>query len=235
MSETILYILDDNEASTGFYNEWGWSVYIIHNGIHVLFDADTDPRIISYNAGKLGLNLKNLQVGFLSHHHGDHSGGYRIIGSEKPGLPVYVPPGDASYLEDMGLNPIIVEKPMEIFDGGFSTGPLSSGWIHEHGLIIQTITGPILLVGCSHPGIDNLVDRAVELTGEKLLLVIGGFHEPEKYRIDRIARKTEYIAPTHCSGSRIKNYTLKKYPEKYIAARTGTILRIGDRLETIRF
>ncbi len=235
MVNLYLYVLDDNQPSPGLLNKWGWSVYIEKSGSNILFDTDTDSNIIISNAEKLGVSLEKLDYAFLSHHHGDHSGGFEAIGRFKPGLPIYVPPGDTWYLERYGLRPVIVKEPVEIAPGEWSTGPLSRDWIHEHGLIIRSKPGPILIVGCSHPGIDRLVDRAVEIAGGKLFLVIGGFHSPPRWMIDRIAPNTAYIAPAHCSGEEVKQYVKTRYGEKYVAVRTGTILRISESLETVRY
>jgi len=47
---------------------------------------------------------------------------------------------------------------------------------NEYGLILETKQGSVLIVGCSHPRVDKLAHRVVEVIGEKPLLVIGGFH-----------------------------------------------------------
>jgi len=228
-----LLILDDNVGSPGLLNEWGWSVYIDFSNYKVLFDADTSPQVIKYNSSKLGVDLGGLEWGFLSHHHRDHSGGFEYVALVKPGLTVYVPPGDTSYLERIGLTPIVVEEPYRIREDVWSTGSLNayyrSDLLWEHGLVVKTSQGPVLIVGCSHPGVDVLAEKAYEVTGEKLYLVIGGFHAPSREELDRLAELTRYIAPTHCSGDDAKRYVERNYSDKYVKVKTGSNIVISSK------
>ncbi|MBS6397024.1 MAG: MBL fold metallo-hydrolase [Clostridiales bacterium] len=77
---------------------------------------------------------------------------------------------------------------------------------HEQYLIVTEGDQKVLLSGCSHKGIYNVVQWAAE---EKVDVVIGGFHfmtlQPEEYgRMDRTAEKLlEYPAvyyTCHCTG-----------------------------------
>lgn len=224
-----LVVLNDNIGAPGLLNTWGWSIYIETSRYRVLFDADSSPDIIRYNALQLGIDLGDIDFGFLSHHHGDHSGGYRALGEEKPYLQVYVPRGDTSYLAGWGLKPVVVYEPAKIGDGSYSTGSLWSGSLWEHGLVLKGFTeSPILVVGCSHPGIDVVARRAAEITGEKLLLVIGGFHEPEKWRLDNLMKYARYIAPTHCSGKETVEYINKRARGRLVRVRTGSIITVDS-------
>ena len=224
-----LVVLNDNVGAPGLLNEWGWSIFIETGRYNVIFDADSSPRIIRYNAEQLGIDLGSIDYGFLSHHHGDHSGGYKALAEAKPGLTVYVPRGDTSYLARWGLKPVVVDEPTRIREGSYSTGSLWSGFLWEHGLVLKGFTkAPVLVVGCSHPGIDVIAKKAVEITGEKLLLVTGGFHGPEKWRLDNLLEYAEYIAPTHCSGREAVEYIDRKAPGRLVRARTGSIIRVDS-------
>ncbi|GAB6135020.1 hypothetical protein JCM16307_05680 [Thermococcus prieurii] len=37
---------------------------------------------------------------------------------------------------------------------------------------------------------------------------------------------TEFIAPAHCSGEEAKAYVRRKYPEKFVAVRTGSVIEL---------
>ncbi len=225
-----LVILDDNVGSPGLLNEWGWSVFIVGDEWVALFDADTDSKVIEYNAEKLGVDLGRLDYAFLSHHHGDHSGGFKYIGRLKPGLKIYVPPGDTWYLSSWGLKPVIVSEAMSVAEDAWSTGPLRSYSLYEHALAINVDNhGLVVIVGCSHPGVDNLTYRAREVSGiSSVYLVMGGFHGPTHEELDNIAKVSKHIAPAHCSGEDAKEYVRRKYGDKYVGVRTGFILEIGD-------
>ncbi|WP_245610360.1 hypothetical protein [Thermococcus celericrescens] len=92
---------------------------------------------------------------------------------------------------------------------------------------METPSGLVVIVGCSHPGVDRLTKAVLEVSGhEKAHLVIGGFHYPLARTLDRLSELSEFIAPAHCSGEEAKAYVLKKYPEKFVGVRTGSVLEI---------
>ncbi|ADI32418.1 MBL fold metallo-hydrolase [Staphylothermus hellenicus] len=225
-----MIVLNDNVGRPGLLNDWGWSVYVEVMGEKILFDADTSPEIIRFNTKQLGVDLEKLDYCFLSHHHGDHYGGFEYFADLKRKLKIYVPPGDVDYLKNYNLTPIIIREPAKLSTNTWSTGPLKYGYIYEHGLFIYNEEiDPILIVGCSHPGVDKLAGAVKKITGKDLFLVIGGFHSPPRKVIDNLASITKYICPTHCSGEAAKNYVMKTYPEKYCKARTGSIIKVKDQ------
>ena len=225
-------VVVDNEPGEGLLNEWGWSVYIESEKWTILFDADTSPRVLKYNFEKLKLDPKKITFAFLSHHHGDHSGGFEYIGREVPGLKVFVPPGVRNYLRDWGLDPVRVDGALVLVEDAWSTGPLWSirGYsLYEHALAVKVDNvGLVVFVGCSHPGVDKLVEKAKKITGEEVYYVIGGYHKPSKRTLDNLAKLTKYMSPAHCSGDEAKNYVKNTYLEKYIPVKTGTVLEFGE-------
>ncbi len=77
----------------------------------------------------------------------------------------------------------------------------------EQALFLTSKRGLVVISGCAHPGIVNIVTHAKKSTGSKIQLVLGGFHLSGATQ-DRV-RKTmdqlknlnvERIAPMHCSG-----------------------------------
>lgn len=77
----------------------------------------------------------------------------------------------------------------------------------EIALTIDTEKGLIILVGCSHPGIINIIDSIQKRTGKKIYGVIGGTHLVEADN-DRIEKTIEYfismdiklVGVSHCTG-----------------------------------
>ena len=218
-----LVVLNDNEGNKGFLNDWGWSIFI-DSKYKVLFDANTDPRIIEYNSKKLG--VKRIDFGFLSHWHGDHYGGFEYIGNAFPKLKVFVPPGPTEIFKNWNLEPVVVESGKKLLNGFWSTGPIGI----EQAMGIETKNGLIAVVGCSHPGVDNLVKKLIEITKKEVYLTIGGFHFPSKKTLDNLAKISKYISPAHCSGEEAKEYVKSKYPNKYIHVRTGSVLEIPIKI-----
>ncbi len=219
-----LVVVVDNRAKEGLRKEWGWSAYIEAHGHRVLFDAGASPSTLEFNAKRLGLDLSHLDFAVLSHHHGDHYGGFRYVGRVAGDLRVYSPPGELGYLREWGLNPVPVTSPLEVERGFWLTGPLSAGWILEQALAISTEEGLVVVVGCSHPGVHRLVRAARDVSGIDVFLVVGGFHMPSERVLDELAGMSRKICPAHCSGSRSVSYLRRKYPEKLCEVMAGSIL-----------
>jgi len=214
-------VLNDNESAPELKNRWGWSIFLESEKWRILFDADTSPRVIEYNAEQMDINLKNLDFAFLSHYHRDHYGGFRYVGKICPGVKIYVPPGNPAFLKRWGLEPVEIDKPLKLEEGLWSSGPL--GAIKEQALGIEVDdAGMVVVVGCSHPGVDVLTARLREISGKDIYLVMGGYHSPSKKVLDNLASMSRYICPAHCSGSDAKNYVKTEYPEKYYHVKTGT-------------
>jgi 7,8-dihydropterin-6-yl-methyl-4-(beta-D-ribofuranosyl)aminobenzene 5'-phosphate synthase len=221
-----LIVLNDNVGTPGLLNEWGWSIYIEANGLKVLFDADTSPRVIEYNAEKLGVPLGNLDFAVLSHHHADHYGGFPAVARAKPGIRVYVPPGYADWARGLQLELVTVYEPREIANGYYLSGPLQAYGLYEQALGVKVDSGIIVIVGCSHPGADRLAEKLKDITGMDIIAVIGGYHDPPTSVLDRLAQISRYVCPAHCSGEYAKEYVRRRYPDKYCEVRTGSLLTV---------
>lgn len=222
-----LVILNDNVGAPGLLNDWGWSAYIDTGEVRVLFDADTRPEVIEYNAERLGVDFSMLDYAVLSHFHHDHYGGFPAVARKKPGLTVYTPPGDIRILRDYGLNPVPVYEPVALRGGIHLSGPLRGvGYdLYEQAAAVATPNGIVVVVGCSHPGADRLAERLWEITGRPIVAVIGGFHSPSRRTLDNLIRMARFVCPAHCSGDNAKEYVRSRAPDKYCEVRTGTVLR----------
>ena len=220
-----LVVINDNEPNPPLLSDWGWSVYVESRDWALLFDAGARPEVIENNVRVLGVDLGRVGVAFLSHYHADHYGGFEYVGRVRGGLRVFVPEVDR-VLGRWGLVPVVATQPVEIFRDVVTTGVMSGMGVNEHALVIRLDNhGPVVIVGCSHPGIDNIVRRVYELFGE-LYLVIGGFHGPSRYQLDFVAEHSRYVCPAHCSGRVARRYVASRYPDKYCDVRTGTVLEL---------
>jgi len=218
-----LTILNDNVPAEGLINDWGWSV--LAEGRHrFLFDADTRGEVLAHNSKVLDVSLESLDFAFLSHWHYDHYGGLPYIAELNPGLRLYAPLGNGERALGWGFDVVEVSKAGEIAKGVWTSGPLDG---FEQALGVETPSGLVIIVGCSHPGVDRLTKAILEASGhEKAHLIIGGFHGPSRRTLDRLAEMVEFIAPAHCSGSEAKVYVRGRYPEKFVEVRTGTVLEV---------
>ncbi|ABW01802.1 MBL fold metallo-hydrolase [Caldivirga maquilingensis] len=220
-----LTVINDNEPNPPLLNDWGWSILIETDKWVLLYDADTEPGIMENNINALGIDLRGVNAAFLSHYHADHYGGFRYIGEVKRGLVVYVPEED-KILAKWGLRPVTVNSPSGILEDAVTTGVMRGMGVNEHSLIVKLDGyGPVIIVGCSHPGIDNIVKRVYEMFNS-VYLVIGGFHEPLRHQLNTVVEYSRYVCPAHCSGDDARSYVKNNYPEKYCGIKTGVRLRL---------
>jgi 7,8-dihydropterin-6-yl-methyl-4-(beta-D-ribofuranosyl)aminobenzene 5'-phosphate synthase len=89
--------------------------------------------------------------------------------------------------------------------------------------------GLVILSGCSHAGIVNIVHQAVEITGiSQIEGIIGGFHlveaseEKIEKTVDALTRfNIHWIAAGHCTGFRAQASLYTRFGRAFIPLRTG--------------
>lgn len=95
--------------------------------------------------------------------------------------------------------------------------------------------GIVVVAGCSHPGISNMVKYAQKLTGvEQVAAVIGGFHltaggdELIKNTIAGLKEiNPDLIVAGHCTGFRALTQLARAFPETFMVSCVGTKIMIG--------
>src|SRR4026209_745389 len=65
---TILY--DSFGKSPSLTMDWGFAALVEYGGKRILFDTGNNARIFEHNVKALGVNLKQLDAGVISHRHG---------------------------------------------------------------------------------------------------------------------------------------------------------------------
>lgn len=136
-----------------------------------------------------------------------------------------------------GGNFVLVDKMTEISPGIFllltvskTPGTLE---LRELSLALREPDGLSLVVGCAHPGIEEIL-QAASAIDPHLHFLCGGLHlvstpEPE---IDRLADslknkwKLEKIAPSHCTGEPAFLRLQKAFGDDYLYAGAGTRLEV---------
>ena len=107
--------------------------------------------------------------------------------------------------------------------------------LHELSLALRTPSGTVLIVGCSHPGIETIAKAASE-GSPRIALVVGGLHlvtTPDS-AISRIgaALRDEWhvrqIAPGHCTGEPAFAALRERFADDYLFAGLGTVLTRGS-------
>jgi 7,8-dihydropterin-6-yl-methyl-4-(beta-D-ribofuranosyl)aminobenzene 5'-phosphate synthase len=107
--------------------------------------------------------------------------------------------------------------------------------IIEQSIVVTTDKGNLVITGCAHPGIVEIVQKSAEIAGEDLLLVMGGFHllRHSNEGIDDIITAFQemgvtYAAPTHCSGDKTLEAFKASYGDHYVGLGAGKVLNISD-------
>lgn len=212
MEITILY--DNQTESPELKADWGFAAYITVNGINILFDTGGNGEILLYNMKKLKKSAQKVDIVFLSHHHFDHIGGLAHFLNENSKVKVYAPPLLRGIKNAKKV--VYVEKQLKIASNIFSTGELKH---IEQSLCIKTKDSFVVIVGCSHPGIDTILTAAEKIAVPTHL--IGGFHGFNQFNLLKPLKK---VCPAHCT--QYKKEIVNLYPEKCINGGVGAKILI---------
>lgn len=247
--------------------DWGYSALVEIGGRRILFDAGNDAALFERNVRALKIDLSRLDAVVISHRHGDHTAGLRLVRAMNPGVRIYAaadehfggptpavffrpettlppemryfggnPPAPVPHGSAWGDLPFVQVSTMtEILPGVRLVPAVSEAPgmrdLREISLVIDTPSGQVVLAGCSHPGIENIL-RLVTERDPAVRLVLGGLHlvttAPDEVR--RIADalkdrwKVQAIAPGHCTGELAFKAIQERFGKRYLYAGVGTRL-----------
>jgi len=103
----------------------------------------------------------------------------------------------------------------------------------ELSMALETSKGLVLVVGCSHPGIERIVAAAAGIRPQ-VHSVFGGLHLPSApdEEIARVAAalhdtyKIERLAPGHCTGEPAFYHFRKVWKDRYTYAGVGSVIAL---------
>jgi 7,8-dihydropterin-6-yl-methyl-4-(beta-D-ribofuranosyl)aminobenzene 5'-phosphate synthase len=232
---TILY--DNIVYDPSLRADWGFAALVEYRGHTLLFDTGGNANFLMGNMERLEIDPMSIEAVVLSHSHGDHVGGLAGLLQTGARPPVYVPPSfrDDFKREVRRTSELVeVEPGQEILPGLHTTGELGAGQIPEQALVIQLEDGIVVMTGCAHPGIVEMVARAKELAEGPVRLVLGGFHlgdmgAPQIRPILADFRRlgVEQVAPTHCTGERAIELFAASYGDRFVEAGTGRVIEVA--------
>lgn len=231
---TVLY--DNYVYTEGTKSAWGFSCLIEGTEKTILFDTGSKPDVLMHNVKQLKVDLKKVEQVVISHHHWDHTGGLFFVLEKKPGISVYLPhsfPDDfVSKVEDAKAKVVRVNEPVEICKNVFLTGEMGDQ-IKEQSLILNTAKGLVIVTGCSHQGIVNIVKKAKNILNKDVYLVFGGFHlmRHSEEEIKNIIRDFKTLGvlkcgATHCTGDKPIQMFKEAYGDNYVKIGTGRVLEV---------
>ncbi|MGH9349454.1 MAG: MBL fold metallo-hydrolase [Vicinamibacterales bacterium] len=130
----------------------------------------------------------------------------------------------------------IVTKTMEILPGVFvlTTQSRKPGTLemNEVSLAVRTSRGLAVVVGCSHPGVERILEQAAHIDS-KLYTVTGGFHlvltpRNEVQRVVGLLHtlRVERVAPGHCTSELGFALFLDRFADRFDQAGVGAVLAL---------
>ena len=212
MKITILY--DNTVFLSGLKPDRGFSCLVETHNRNILFDTGSNGSILLENMKKLDIDTLSIDEVFISHPHFDHVGGLSAFLNENNNVRIYVPISLRGIRNAKEM--IYVDEPIELHENIFSTGELDH---IEQSMAVKTDKGLVLIVGCSHPKMENILKAASQFG--KVHAIIGGLHGFNEFEL---FKDLELICPTHCTQHKAELKRL--YPQKYIDCGAGRIIKI---------
>jgi len=158
------------------------------------------------------------------------------------------------YLESLGANFIFNSEFVEVEQGMFLTGEVPRKtsfekpdprlfseingktqpdvFLDDQSLIIESEKGVILVLGCAHSGMINIIHHVINKTGkQKFYAILGGTHldflTPEQLEesINVLNQlEIERIGVSHCTGMRAACRLYQEFGERYFYGYVGSVL-----------
>ena len=168
MKVTIMY--DNTAWRHDLTADWGFACLVEAYGKTILFDTGANGSILLGNIKKLKIDPKSVDDVVISHAHWDHTGGLVDFLRDSNDVRLFVP---SSYAvpSHVAREVISVRQPIEISDNIYSTGELKGT---EQALAVTTERGVAVIVGCSHPGVKEIINAASQYGN--VVALIGGLH-----------------------------------------------------------
>jgi 7,8-dihydropterin-6-yl-methyl-4-(beta-D-ribofuranosyl)aminobenzene 5'-phosphate synthase len=192
---SITPLVEQLSAVDGGATEPGVSYLVRTPDETVLFDVgynmkNEHPSPLLRNMQLMGIGPRDFDSIFISHLHLDHVGGAgrqkdrTFALSAQPvdldGVRAFVP----TAMTHPSASVRVIEAPRRLAPGIASTGPIMKaiwlmGAVLEQAMLVNvTGKGVVMIVGCGHPSLARLVERAQAVTGLPLYSVVGGLHFP---------------------------------------------------------
>jgi 7,8-dihydropterin-6-yl-methyl-4-(beta-D-ribofuranosyl)aminobenzene 5'-phosphate synthase len=224
---TVLY--DNTTSNKELKTGWGYSCLIQGTEKTILFDIGS--REVVRNMDKLQINPSSIDVLVISHDHYDHIDGLSAFSKRNKNAPVFDEPKDS----------------MKICENVFTTGAMRTSpreknmliaGTMETALIVKTLKGLVIITGCAHPGIVEIVQRTKSLfPKDSVYLVMGGFHLLDENResVKKIAsdlknENVQKVSPSHCTGDMAESVFKDLFGADFISGDVGKSIVIEGAL-----
>jgi len=195
------------------------------SGLRYLLQENPDvtiyaPREAAFFKGKPPLTFLKPQPGLPDH--------LRYYEGKEPATWVTGTPWETAHFQ-------IVAERTEIFPGlhviTTQSGKPGTMEMNELSLVIATPQGLAVVAGCAHPGIEKILDEAIQIE-PRIYTVMGGIHlvQTEEGEVTRTARslaekyRVQRVAPGHCTSELGFAIFLQQFGDRFDPAGLGTVL-----------
>jgi len=223
-----------------------WDYIVGHWGIsflvnrQILFDTFASFRALQKKLTQFQIDMQQIQTVVISHEHWDHIGGLWELLEHRKGLDVYLPThatpetklrvmeSGSRVIDDNGEKMISPD----IYISAEIMGGFKAGTVAEQSLVIKSERGLVIIAGCAHPGILDIVEKAKQVFGLPVYAVLGGFHlmhsgmnEVRSCAKGLTEAGVTVVAPTHCTGWRAEREFKAVFKENFISLKEGQLLQ----------
>jgi 7,8-dihydropterin-6-yl-methyl-4-(beta-D-ribofuranosyl)aminobenzene 5'-phosphate synthase len=225
---TIVY--DNRTSNDALRSDWGFACWVRYGDKIILFDTGADGQILMGNLDALGMDPVEIDLVVLSHIHGDHTGGLQALLDAGASPEVYLLRVFPTSFKDEVAGQATIHEivgPQEIVPGVYTTGRMGSN-IPEQALVLKARQGLVVITGCAHPGVSEMVREAKKVGDGDICLVLGGFHlsDAPSDRVRSIANQLKElgvynIAPCHCTGDASIEILHTEFGDRFLEAGAG--------------
>jgi 7,8-dihydropterin-6-yl-methyl-4-(beta-D-ribofuranosyl)aminobenzene 5'-phosphate synthase len=234
---TVRVIYDNYAWVDSLKAGWGYSVVIEGLEKTILFDTGTKPDIFASNFRKMGIDASEIDLLVLSHEHFDHTGGISSFVKMKTDIPVIIPHSFTKAfkkkMDSQGLKPLLVKEPAMICEDLYTSGEFDFH-LAEQALVLDTKQGLVVMTGCSHPGIVEMLKEIESSFNKNIYMVFGGFHLLKKSegQMDTIISSMKALGvvkcgATHCTGDDQIKMFRDAFGENYFDLGAGNTIVIN--------
>jgi 7,8-dihydropterin-6-yl-methyl-4-(beta-D-ribofuranosyl)aminobenzene 5'-phosphate synthase len=170
------------------------------------------------------------------------------------------PAGDPQFadsLKEPGTHLHLSKEPVEVLPGIWTTGEVPratefedtggdfytgaggserDALLDDVSLFFNTEKGLVVILGCAHAGLINILHYCMALTGERIHAVVGGMHllhasETRMLETLRALREIapDYLAPNHCTGDAAVARIYANFPERMLELHAGQSMQFPVR------
>lgn len=183
------------------------------------------------NMYRMGIDPWRIDAVVISHDHADHTGGLARLLETNPDLEIYIPASSGAGLKgtarSRGSAVFEVSGARAVCGGTSTTGEVGTS-IKEQALVVESCAGTLLVTGCAHPGIAEMIKAARSNTAGTVRRVMGGFHlgSSSAADIERIIAELKvlgvrHVGPCHCTGERAIQAFVNAFGDGFLQVGVG--------------